>query len=251
MIVSARWKFLAGAKDNLPPFVRRVLGRLRRLPALYWAKWHSTDVATFAEGVSPENWKLSVEFEESCKALKVKNNKGINPSGPGAIDLLYFLTLTLKPQVVIETGVAAGWSSLAFLQAMKVNKRGMLYSSDLPNAFAIEHNLIRPTIVPEKLKESWVLDVRGDDIALKSFLEKVTSIDIFHYDSDKSNRGRNSAFNLVRPYLSKNAIVIFDDINENLHFSSIVRELEKDFKVFRSGNKYIGMIMWGRPFDRI
>ena len=51
--------------------------------------------------------------------------------GGGNFILLYFLTRKFN-KVVVETGVAAGWSSLAILGAFEKNGEGKLYSSDFP-----------------------------------------------------------------------------------------------------------------------
>ena len=46
--------------------------------------------------------------------------------------MLYFLTAKLKPKVIVETGTAAGWSTLAFLRASKNRKDFKIFSSDFP-----------------------------------------------------------------------------------------------------------------------
>lgn len=229
-------------KSYIPGPARRILGRLRRMPARCWAKWHASNMNEFAESLNIQNWKLTTSFSDKCNNLKNLHSSNLNPSGPGAIDLLYFLTLTTKPTIIVETGVAAGWSSLAFLEAININGRGFLYSSDLPNQFAVSNNIFTPLIVPESLKVNWYLDLRGDEIALNCFIRQFSNIDIFHYDSDKSVQGRTAAFDLIRPLLCKGSIIIYDDIDENLHFANLVRSLAQDFYVFQSGNKYIGMI---------
>ena len=50
----------------------------------------------------------------------------------GLYKLLYFPIRKIKPYTVVETGVAAGWTSLAILRALNKNGRGHLYSSDFP-----------------------------------------------------------------------------------------------------------------------
>ena len=53
---------------------------------------------------------------------KILSNINENLSGGAAFELLYFLTKKRKPKIIVETGVAAGWSTLAFLRASKYNK---------------------------------------------------------------------------------------------------------------------------------
>jgi hypothetical protein len=46
---------------------------------------------------------------------------------------LYVAVRTLQPRVVVETGVASGWSSAHILRALEANGAGVLHSIDLPN----------------------------------------------------------------------------------------------------------------------
>ena len=54
---------------------------------------------------------------------------------------LYFLVRLIKPEIMIETGVHRGVSSLFILQAMHENDKGILYSIDLPQAEYEQDNL--------------------------------------------------------------------------------------------------------------
>ena len=44
----------------------------------------------------------------------------------------YIVTRVLKPKFIVETGVGIGISSMFFLEALKENECGTLYSIDLP-----------------------------------------------------------------------------------------------------------------------
>ena len=52
--------------------------------------------------------------------------------GAGHVDLLYHVCLHKRPDRIVETGVAYGWSSLAILLALEENGRGALVSIDRP-----------------------------------------------------------------------------------------------------------------------
>ena len=123
----------------------------------------------------------------------------------------------------------------------KNDNNGMLLSTDFPLfRFSNPENIIG-VLVPEKFKKNWRLDIRGDDFALPLFVKEAKKIDIFQYDSEKSYRGRHRAWNLVAAYLSENAVVMFDDIQNNFHFRDLVQKLETDFCVFEFQGKYIGL----------
>ncbi len=46
---------------------------------------------------------------------------------------LYAIVRSLKPETVLETGVASGLASAYILLALRQNKKGKLYSIDLPS----------------------------------------------------------------------------------------------------------------------
>ena len=47
----------------------------------------------------------------------------------------------------------------------------------------------------------------------------------------------------LKKYLNKKCVIIFDDIQDNLHFNDLSTEFEDDkIKVFKFNEKYIGMI---------
>ena len=90
--------------------------------------------------------KLNTKFttEEFCKSIDLNlyneilkdvvliekeakyklSNLSVKLGGGGNFVLLYFLARKLKPEIIVETGVAAGWSSLAFLRALSKNGFG-------------------------------------------------------------------------------------------------------------------------------
>ena len=95
----------------------------------------------------------------------------------------------------------------------------------------------------ESNKDNWFLDIRGDDIALHAIVKKMgnENIDLFHYDSDKSYSGRSNALKSIGPKLSSKTIIIFDDIQNNLHFKNHVEENKLDFHVIEFDGKFIGI----------
>jgi hypothetical protein len=116
--------------------------------------------------------------------------------------MLYLLVRKLRPEIVVETGVARGFSSAYMLLAMHQNGRGHLYSIDLPaQQVAVEEDPARAShrytlsdgqkqsqyeigyIVPEYLKHRWTLLLEDARQALPELLNKLGTIDIFYHDS--------------------------------------------------------------------
>jgi len=141
--------------------------------------------------------------------------------------------------------VAAGWSSLFILRALKKNGKGFLFSSDFPY-FRLKNpeQYIGYLAQDEVNKHNWCLDIRGDDVALKEFVNRLKNneIDIFHYDSDKSYSGRLKSLKILGSKINSKTIIIFDDIQNNLHFRDYVHEHKKKFHVLEFHGKYVGVI---------
>ena len=182
--------------------------------------------------------KLIQEFAQN-KLSKLDISLG----GGGNYILLYFLIRKFKLLNIVETGVAAGWTSLAILRAIRKNGKGFLYSSDFPY-FRLKN--------PEKYigylakndgnEDNWFLDIRGDEVALSEIVRLLdNNIDLFHYDSDKSYSGRVNALKILNSKIDSNTIIIFDDIQNNLHFKDFVEKNKKDFRVYEFEGKYIGI----------
>ena len=182
-----------------------------------------------------------IEYESKKKLSLINLSLG----GGGHYTLLYFLVRKFKPNIVIETGVAAGWSSLSILRALKKNKNGKLFSSDFPYfRFKEPEKYIGILVKDESNYNDWHLNIKGDSKALREFVTKIPNktVKIFHYDSDKSYTGRSNAFNIIKNKLTDDPIIIFDDIQNNFHFRDLVKKLNTNFKVFEFKGKFVGVI---------
>jgi len=163
--------------------------------------------------------------------------------GGGDFAFMYFLTRMMRPRVVVETGVAAGWTTAAVLTALRENGEGDLFSSDFPYFRHRDPEQHIGVLVPSEVRDRWVLDLRGDRKALPDFVTRVSGIDLVHYDSDKSYAGRQEAAEVLRPHLSPTAVWVEDDLHNNVYFRDTVTRLQCDYRVLSSpGHGYIGVI---------
>jgi predicted O-methyltransferase YrrM len=142
----------------------------------------------------------------------------------------------------VETGVAAGYSTQAILKAIQVNGSGRLYSSDFPYFRLDRPEQYIGILVDDDLKANWELYVGGDAKNLKQIAAKIDRVDLIHYDSDKTYRGRRSALKLLEPLLSQNAVIVMDDIQDNSFFYDYVRAMPRPWRVFDGGGKVVGLI---------
>ena len=189
--------------------------------------------------------QVKIEIKSIQEFAENKLSKlNISLGGGGNYILLYFLIRKFKFRNIVETGVAAGWTSLAILRAIKKNGKGFLYSSDFPY-FRLKNpeKYIGYLAKNDNNEDNWFLDIRGDDVALPEIVKRLDdNIDLFHYDSDKSYSGRVNALKILDSKINSKTIVIFDDIQNNLHFKDFVNKNKQNYHVYEFEGKYIGVI---------
>ena len=240
----------------LPGMLRKVWLRFKERPHDGALKaWHAQlerdviDAGDWARRLSAEFWQEALAFdaEQATYANRVLKDIPVKMGGGGFYALLYFITRYLRPKIVVETGVAAGFSSRAFITALELNQQGELYSSDFPYFRIKDPEQYIGILVESERRSRWNLDIRGDRIALPDIVAAVPHIDLIHYDSDKSMNGRDFALNTLSLAMSDQSVILFDDIQDNLHFK-LVDSAVWHKQIFTFGGKYIGlMVRYGHP----
>jgi hypothetical protein len=130
----------------------------------------------------------------------------------------------LRPDKVIETGVARGVTSRVILEAMSINRQGHLWSIDLPHPFHPELHWETAAAVLSDRRDRWTY-VRGSSRRrLASLVSGLGDINMFIHDS--LHTGRNIRFELrtVWPALQRGDLVLVDDV-DNQSFRDFVREV--------------------------
>jgi predicted O-methyltransferase YrrM len=225
---------------------RRILGMIheREPGAAAWASALAADHAPFCRGIDPLLWEEATKYATDFRKEAKERLAGMPALGGGGnYHLLYFLVRLLRPEVVLETGVAAGYSTHAILTALEKNGRGHLYSSEFPYFRYPDPERYVGILVPEELKRRWTLALDGDSVSVPRFIERLSSgIDLFHYDSDKSYAGRRETFARVLPRLARSAVVLVDDIQDNFHFRDLIAEGGFESRVFGFEGKYCGLL---------
>ena len=150
---------------------------------------------------------------------------------------LYFLVRKLKPNVVIETGVHRGVSSLFILQALEDNERGDLYSIDLPlaeydtDARGATKSILPPEkvgiCVRKNLRKRWKLILGDSKKELPELLSSLKSIGMFLHDSKHTYEHMMWEFDTVWPKLNKDGALVSDDTNWNTSFVDFSSKVDK------------------------
>jgi len=149
---------------------------------------------------------------------------------------LYVMCRIFKPEIVVETGVANGYSSSFILYALETNRKGRLYSIDLPNQPGQEIEKDTGWLISENIRGRWELSLGASRKNLPLLLEKLRSIDLFYHDSDHSYENMKFEFELAWQYLAKASLLIADDITDNSFFDEFTAEKSfKSTKLFKQG----------------
>jgi predicted O-methyltransferase YrrM len=210
-----------------------------------WCAKVAEEAAPWAKAIDPALWQEAEAFgaEHALHSRTVLERIGMPLAGGGFYTLIYFIVRLIRPDHALETGVAAGYSSRAILTAMARNGKGRLWSSDFP-LFRLENpeQFIGILVEPD-LKKNWRLLVRGDRHNLPELLAEMPRVDFFHFDSDKSRSGREFEFAEIEPKLTADSVVMFDDVQDNLHFKDMVERTGRPYRLFAFGGKWIGVVM--------
>lgn len=165
----------------------------------------------------------------------------VKMGGAGDVRLLYFACETIAAMHVLETGVAYGWSSLAILASLRKRDEGLLTSVDMPYPKMNNSGWVG-VVVPDDFRNHWRLLRKPDRNGIKEALTmQNSSLDLCHYDSDKSYYGRRWAYPILWNALRPGGIFISDDIQDNFAFREFVEAKKQRFWVLESQGKFVGI----------
>ena len=172
--------------------------------------------------------------------------KGVSDS-QGVRLILYLIVRKYKPEIVIETGVADGLSSAFILCAMHENDKGNLYSIDLPpydcsakiikdvksmthvledgQRFRIQEEYSVGHLVPEYLKEKWILKLGDAKKELPILLKELNEISIFFHDSLHTYKHMRFEYETSWPFIEKGGFLISHDVVWNKAFREFAKKV--------------------------
>lgn len=179
-----------------------------RLPSLIrsrWEKIHGTGLETYSGGatIGPQN------------------------------EFLYYVVRHRHPELVVETGVASGFSTSYILQGLHDNDFGRLVSIDLPTTNPDgyvncdgKRDQVHVTskgsvgeVVPDSLRSRWELRISDARTALPSLLDRNEQVSLFWHDSDHSYSHVKWELETVWPHVAPTGVVLVDDISWSRAFT--------------------------------
>mgnify|MGYP001348129855 CR=1 FL=1 len=181
-------------------------------------------------------------LEQKRHYLAAKNkykSLRIKMGGMADLNLLYNVTKKIEPNNILETGVAFGWSTLAF--SLAKTKKTKISSVDLPYPFKNSHHYVAKAL-PNDFKKKIKFYFGIDTDILKKINLTNKKFDLIHYDSDKSFDGRKKNYEIIWKMLKKKGWFISDDISDNSAFESFVKNLKiKKYYVLQCDGKFVGI----------
>jgi predicted O-methyltransferase YrrM len=138
---------------------------------------------------------------------------------PGSAFLLYVLVRSLRPKIVLETGVADGHSSFFILNAMRANDYGLLHSIDCSARVG--------SLVADEERERWklhVLDLRDLKRSFAEVLQDLPPLNLFLHDSDHTSAWQSFELAAALKRLAPGGILASDDCDSCYAFLDVCRD---------------------------
>jgi predicted O-methyltransferase YrrM len=132
---------------------------------------------------------------------------------------LYALVRTLRPGIVLETGVANGHSSFFILRALRANGCGELHS--------IDRSAQVGCLLSGDERSSWHLHVLHPQGLRKHFLQildALPAIDLFLHDSDHSYFWQSFEMQAALKKLSAKGVLASDDCDGGYAFLDVCHQ---------------------------
>ncbi len=177
---------------------------------------HSSDAETALRGV------LDLDAEAYAVASTTRREEDPDPARPGAWNdasaelqnVIEICVRALRPEVMVETGVARGYTSAAALGAMAEIGHGRLLSIDLPG---MRHDGVPDEeigfAVPEDVRDRWTLRLGPSRRLLEPLLREVGEIDLFLHDSDHTHASQLWEYRTAWPHLRPGGLLVSDDVS--------------------------------------
>jgi hypothetical protein len=169
-------------------------------------------------------WQAAVHSLQA-KGLAVGRGtfSGWDDADPGLARAAWCLTHHQQPSVVVETGVARGFTTRMVLEALDAQGFGRLYSIDLPPPLDPQRLTVEVgAAVSEPLKKRWTLIEGSSRLRLPGLLRDLGTVDMFIHDSRHTRRNIRFELELAWRALRPGGFLLADDIHGTVAFEECV-----------------------------
>lgn len=147
------------------------------------------------------------------KAASVIGDRNFWQVSEKELAFIYAVTASLKPEVIVETGVGPGTTSFAFLSAASTYG-GRLVSFDLGEKYGDE-NISEPVgfVVPDELRNNWNLILGNTTETLPANISKYGRPSIFMHDSEHTYGHVTFELDTAMKHLNGKFLIIVDNFD--------------------------------------
>ena len=174
-----------------------------------------------------------IENNIQGQAMKLARRKVLNLTFDEGF-ALYLITRAFRPGTIFETGVANGLSTRIILEAIVMNRRGILVSTEIEKDVG--------PLVPDSLRKHWQLHVGEPSSVLTETLEEVGQVDLFLHDSDHSYENMLFEFKKAYHRMSPHGLMVSDDVDTNPAFIEFAASIGRQPSFVYSFRKILGII---------
>lgn len=150
--------------------------------------------------------------------------------------LVYGVARAVRPDMIVETGVATGVTSAHLLAALEDNGHGVLHSIDLPPTDMLAAGHVGAAI-PHDLRHRWIYHWGASRRLLPKLLDDLEGRLMFVHDSDHSYA--NMAWEIRNAWqaMSSGGVIVCDDVDMHTAFLDTARELKSSPRFVEQAEK--------------
>jgi hypothetical protein len=134
----------------------------------------------------------------------------------------YAIVRAVRPETIVETGVANGVSSAHVLLALHKNHQGTLHSIEIGDSTYLPAGREPGWVVPDWLRGRWKFHLGDAKQILPGLVRELPPLDLFTHDSLHTYEHMNFEFEQVFPFLRPGGLLIADDALWNAAFWDFV-----------------------------
>jgi predicted O-methyltransferase YrrM len=171
-------------------------------------------------------------FHDALKAKQKEHGEKRTPQASVNDEvgtILYTICRVLRPDNVVETGVASGVSTSYFLCALEQNRKGRLHSIDF-STWEPETGWI----IPDYLKHRWELSIGRSSEHLPQLLDRLGEIQVFFHDSEHTYQNMIWEYNLAWTALKPGGVLLSHNIDFTKAFGDFYSKIESRSRVFQN-----------------
>jgi predicted O-methyltransferase YrrM len=152
----------------------------------------------------------------------------------GTALLLYALVRVLKPETVLEIGVANGASSYFILRALDANGTGTLHSFDIaPDA---------GSLLSDADRAAWRFHHITEDRTLQEYLAKLPQAGLCFHDADHEYLAQLSEFTAFWNQLTDDGVLVGDDIDASYAWIHFCESVGRSSEILLDRRKAVGVL---------